>query len=200
MNIYVKILIYLGSSLLIAFFLTLILSYCLAYFLAGLSQFVDDSTTRFFAAYLIPFIFTIIFVLSFSLLTRHIVKKMILMKQALQVINEGDLSYRVPSLSFHELDKVAANINLLVDHLQQEIRKERKMEHPKKELIEDIVSGLHGPLNSLINDVTLLKSGAYNSQEEYANLIHDANTKAIYLKKVINELLHSVRLVRENLL
>lgn len=192
-NIYVKILIYLGNRLLIAFFFTCFSSYYLACYLAHLSYLMEGPTPHFMAANLIPMFFTVLFVITFSLLTLPIAKKMIVLEKALLMFIGENLSYRIPHLGFRELDKVATTINSLMDHLQQETKKEFETQHFNSKLMEDIVSGLRPTLNSLIHDITLLKTSSYNNLDEYAKRIHEANTKAVYLKKRINELLRFAR-------
>jgi len=78
-------------------------------------------------AYLLTPMFLIIFVITFFILTRRIVKDLIVLEQGLQIISEGDLSYRVRVERQDELGRVALNINRMAERLEQQIIKEREV-------------------------------------------------------------------------
>lgn len=57
------------------------------------------------------------------------------MERGLEIISEGDLNYRVPVVRKDELGRVAFNINLMAERLQQQIVKERELESSKMEMM-----------------------------------------------------------------
>jgi len=135
-----------GFSLLVAFFMTFMFTFLLAAFhpLGKLYEF------QFHLAYLIPIIFTVIFVLSFFILTHHVVREIMSLESAIQVISEGNLNHRVPPMLLIELRGFSFQVNSMVEYLQEQMIKEREEEISKREWIEKITNELHKPLADII--------------------------------------------------
>lgn len=145
-------------------------------------------------AYLLTPMFLFIFVVTFFILTRRIVKDLIALEQGLQIIAEGDLSYRVNILRQDELGLVALNINRMAEHLEQQILKEREIERSRMELITGISHDLRTPLTSIIGYIELLRTESYKDKEEYTRFIQNAYNKAVHLKKLLDDLFEYTRL------
>ncbi|MGF7046989.1 signal transduction histidine kinase [Paenibacillus sp. DS2015] len=147
-----------------------------------------------FLAYLLTPMFLVIFVITFFILTRRIVKDLIALEQGLQIISEGDLSYRVPVERQDELGRVALNINRMAERLEQLIIKEREVERSKMELITGISHDLRTPLTSIIGYIELLRTESFQDKKEYSRFVQNTYNKAIHLKKMLDDLFEYTRL------
>ncbi|OME43105.1 two-component sensor histidine kinase [Paenibacillus odorifer] len=147
-----------------------------------------------FLAYLLTPMFFIIFVITFFTLTRRIVKDLIALEQGLQIISEGDLSYRVNVVRQDELGLVALNINRMAERLEQKIIKEREIEKSKMEMITGISHDLRTPLTSIIGYIELLRTESYQDKKEYTRFIQNTYNKALHLKKLLDDLFEYTRL------
>lgn len=147
-----------------------------------------------FLAYLLTPMFFIIFVITFFTLTRRIVKDLIALEQGLQIISEGNLSYRVNVVRQDELGLVALNINRMAERLEQQIIKEREIEKSKMEMITGISHDLRTPLTSIIGYIELLRTESYQDKKEYTRFIQNTYNKALHLKKLLDDLFEYTRL------
>lgn len=147
---------------------------------------------------IIVYIPTIIFVVAFALIfhymTRPTVKYILTLAEGIETIAEGDLNYRVLAERNDELGKVALNINLMTERLQEQMSKEREIETSKMELITGISHDLRTPLTSIIGYVDLLKTNSYQNKEEYNRFITNTYNKAIHLKELVDNLFDYTRL------
>ncbi|MFB5266358.1 sensor histidine kinase [Paenibacillus enshidis] len=146
-----------------------------------------------FPYFLTP-LFIVIFIFTFFILTRRIVKDLITLEHGLQIIAEGDLKYRVPVKRKDELGRVAFNINLMAERLQQQIEKERELENSKMEMITGISHDLRTPLTSIIGYIELLRTNSFQNQDEYTRFIQNTYNKAVHLKKLLDDLFEYTRL------
>ncbi|MEC0184787.1 HAMP domain-containing sensor histidine kinase [Paenibacillus peoriae] len=144
--------------------------------------------------YLITLLFTGIFIFIFLALTRRIVRDLISLEQGLQIISEGNLNYRVPVMRKDELGRVAFNINLMAERLQQQIEKERELENSKMEMITGISHDLRTPLTSIIGYIELLRTNSFQNRDEYTRFVQNTYNKAIHLKKLLDDLFEYTRL------
>lgn len=140
-----------------------------------------------------PITFVLSLIVSFFLLTRRFVNQLISLADGLDVISEGNLSYRVPVTRKDELGKVASNINVMAERLQQQIERERKIETSKMELITGVSHDLRTPLTSIIGYLDLLRTHSYQDQEEHDRFVHNTYSKAIHLKTMIDDLFEYTR-------
>lgn len=146
-----------------------------------------------FPYFITPF-FTVIFISTFLLLTKRIVEDLKILERGLQQITEGDLNYRVPVNRQDELGRVAVNINLMTERLQQQIEKEREVEQSKMEMITGISHDLRTPLTSIIGYIELLRTESYQDKEEYNRFVQNTYNKAFHLKKLLDDLFEYTRL------
>lgn len=148
--------------------------------------------------YMITPIFIGIFIFTFLMLTRKIVKDLIHLEQGLQIISEGDLSYRVTTKRQDELGRVALNINQMAERLQQQIQKERELEKSKMDMITSISHDLRTPLTSIIGYIELLRTDSFQNKEEYNRFVQNTYNKAIHLKKMLDDLFEYTQLTSMN--
>lgn len=135
-----------------------------------------------------------IFVGTFFLLTRRIVTDFVTLERGLQIIAEGDLDYRVPVERRDELGRVAANINLMAERLQEQIARERELEKSKMEMISGVSHDLRTPLTSIIGYIELLRANAFQSKEEYNRFIENTLNKSVHLKRMLDDLFEYTQL------
>ncbi|WP_342566441.1 HAMP domain-containing sensor histidine kinase [Paenibacillus sp. FSL R7-0345] len=152
-----------------------------------------DWLKKAFPYFITPF-FIIVFIFTFLMSTRRIVKDLMTLERGLQIITEGDLSYRVPVERQDELGRVAFNINQMTERLEQQIAKEREAEQSKMELITGISHDLRTPLTSIIGYIELLRSNSFQDQEEYDRFVQNTYNKAAHLKKLLEDLFEYTRL------
>ncbi|EHS55970.1 sensor histidine kinase [Paenibacillus sp. Aloe-11] len=147
-----------------------------------------------FFPYLLTPLFMVTFIFTFLVLTRRIVRDLITLEQGLQIISEGNLSYRVPVVRQDELGRVALNINRMTERLEQQIVKEREIEKSKMELITGISHDLRTPLTSIIGYIELLRTDSYQDKDEYTRFVQNTYNKALHLKKLLDDLFEYTRL------
>lgn len=147
-----------------------------------------------FFPYLLTPLFIIIFIITFLILTRKIVRDLITLEQGLEVIAEGNLSHRVPENRQDELGSVAMNINKMTERLHEQMEKEREIEQSKMDLITGLSHDLRTPLTSIIGYIQLLKSESFHDKDEYSRFVQNTYNKAIHLRKLIDDLFEYTRL------
>ncbi|MBP1996345.1 HAMP domain-containing sensor histidine kinase [Paenibacillus eucommiae] len=138
--------------------------------------------------------FVFLFILSFFLLTRPIIRYFKAITDGLKLIAEGNLKFRLPLSRQDELGVVAQNINIMAERLQQQLERERKLEESKMELITYVSHDLRTPLTSIIGYLDLLKTQAFQSEQEQTRYIDNAYNKTQQLKKLIDDLFEYTRL------
>lgn len=186
-KIQINILIRMVLSLIIA---TAINDFCILLFLKILKW----NVLRDIFPYFLTPLFFIIFILTFFMLTRRIVKDLVHLEHGLQIISEGDLNYRVDVNRKDELGRVAHNINLMALRLQQQIEKERELEHSKMEMITGISHDLRTPLTSIIGYIELIRTNSFQDTDEYTRFVQNTYNKAVHLKKLLDDLFEYTRL------
>ncbi|AFH61843.1 sensor histidine kinase [Paenibacillus caseinilyticus] len=148
-----------------------------------------------FYFYNLPIVaFVLAFIISFYQLTRRMVNYLIALADGLQIISEGNLDYRVPIIRKDELGQVAMNINLMTERLQRQMEKERKIESSKMDLITGVSHDLRTPLTSIIGYLELLRTDSFQNRDEYTRFVQNTYSKAVHLKKLIDDLFEYTRL------
>ncbi|MFM9278440.1 sensor histidine kinase [Paenibacillus jiagnxiensis] len=189
-KIQVNILIRMVLSLIIA----IAINDCLIFLFSKVGNTMEWQWFLNFFPYLLTPLFIVIFIFTFFVLTRRIVKDLITLEHGLQIISEGDLKYRVNVKRKDELGRVAYNINLMAERLQQQIEKERELENSKMEMITGISHDLRTPLTSIIGYLELLRTNSFQNQEEYTRFVQNTYNKAVHLKKLLDDLFEYTRL------
>jgi signal transduction histidine kinase len=142
----------------------------------------------------VPTIFFVAtFIISFYLLTGRVVRYLITLADGLDIISEGNLDYRVPILREDELGRVALSINAMTERLDRQIQRERKIEKSKMDLITGVSHDLRTPLTSIIGYLDLLRTSSFQDQNEYERFVQNTYSKAIHLKKLIDDLFEYTR-------
>lgn len=185
-SIRLHILFHFGLSFLIGFLITFTVS--------NVVFLIDQAEFELYMPYLMTPLFIAAFILSFFTLTRRMVRDLVALERGLEMISEGDLNYRVPVVRKDELGRVAFNINLMAERLQQQIVKERELESSKMEMITGISHDLRTPLTSIIGYIELLRTNSFRNEEEYTRFVQNTYNKAVHLKKMLDDLFEYTRL------
>ncbi|KEQ22528.1 sensor histidine kinase [Paenibacillus tyrfis] len=138
--------------------------------------------------------FIVLFILSFSLMTRRIVQYLLSLGEGLDCIAGGNLRHRVPLIRKDELGKVAENINTMAEKLERQIAKERQIEKSKMDLITGVSHDLRTPLTNIIGYLELLKNRVYRNKQEQERFVDITYNKAMQLKNLIDDLFEYTRL------
>lgn len=138
--------------------------------------------------------FIVLFILCFSLMTRHIVKYLLSLAEGLDFIAGGNLRHRVPLLRKDELGRVAENINAMAEKLERQIAKERQIEKSKMDLITGVSHDLRTPLTNIIGYLELLKNRVYRNEQEQERFVDITYNKTMQLKNLIDDLFEYTRL------
>ncbi|WP_373288438.1 sensor histidine kinase [Paenibacillus silvae] len=165
----------------------------LIFFITNMNGWENEWIRTLFPYFITPF-FVLIFILTFLLSTRRIVKDLMSLERGLQTIAEGNLSYRVSMNRQDELGRVAHNINQMTERLQKQMLKEREIENSKMEMITGISHDLRTPLTSIIGYIELLRTNTFQNQEEYDRFVNNTYNKAIHLKKLLDDLFEYTKL------
>ncbi|MCP1133701.1 HAMP domain-containing histidine kinase [Paenibacillus polysaccharolyticus] len=189
-NISTNILISAAISFLIAFFSTFLFTFSLALF-----AFLSNATVIYkHLPYFIPFLFLIAFILSFLVLTRQIVKDLIVINHSVQTIAKGDLGYRIPDMQISEFKNLSFNLNSMLNHIQNETMKQNQLEDSRIDLIKRASEELYLPLTHLINNVEHLTIHSAEDSQQYSTLLQIIYDDALQLKEIMDDLLELSRL------
>lgn len=152
-----------------------------------------------FLDYGLGFVIIISFIVSFLIifiwLNKRIVADLLHLEKGLEIISKGDLDHKVVINRQDELGRVATNINIMAERLQQKILQERQNENAKMELITGISHDLRTPLTSIIGYMELLRSHSFRDEQEYMRFVQNSYNKALHLKKMLDDLFEHTRLV-----
>ncbi|MDU0204847.1 HAMP domain-containing sensor histidine kinase [Paenibacillus sp. PFR10] len=187
-SIQMEMLWFFGLSLLIAFVFMLIFA-----------SFINRYGYYLYVPYFNLMVYIVIFILSFFMLTKRVVKDLVTLEEGLQLISEGNLQHRVSIYREDELGRVALGINLMTQKLEQQIQKERDLEKSKIDLITGVSHDLRTPLTSIIGYLDLLRNNSFRDQNEYERFVENTYNKAIHLKKLIDDLFEFTRLTTSNI-
>lgn len=138
----------------------------------------------------------LLFLFYFFILSRRVIMPLDNITAGLQEIAKGNLDYKIAITSSDELGIMADRINKMVQQLkmrlEEELEKlmeeERKVEKTKNELITGVSHDLRTPLTSIIGYLELIEEDHYKDEVEFRYYSNIAYSKALRLKKLIDDL------------
>ncbi len=140
----------------------------------------------------------VVFVLSFSLLTRREVEYIEELSLGVAEITKGNLDYRVTLKTMDELGLLASRINYMGEELKLKIEEERKAEKTKSELITNMSHDLRTPLTSIMGYLRMLKDKKYEDCNQLEEYIDIAYAKSEKLKTLIDDLFAYSKLANDD--
>lgn len=92
-----------------------------------------------------------------------------------------------------ELAIMAGNFNVMAEKIQSQFEENKRYEQSRKELVSNISHDLRTPLSSILGYSEMLRDGVYETQEEKQTYIDIIRRKAVYMDKLLTELLEYSR-------
>lgn len=120
-------------------------------------------------------------IITFSLLSFGRINYIITIKRSINVITQGDFSYRVPLKYKNELRDLAEDINYMASELQKEDEK-------RKEFLTNISHDLRTPLTSVLGYLNMINEKKYEDEDELESYINKINKKSLFLKSMLDDL------------
>lgn len=130
----------------------------------------------------------ILFLMYFFIFSRRMINYLDEIKNGLQEIAKGNLTYEIPTKSSDELGMVADTINQMTKQLKKSIEEERNAERTKNELITGVSHDLRTPLTSILGYLELIEKDHYKDEVELRYYTNIAYEKALRLKKLVEDL------------
>lgn len=139
-------------------------------------------------------VLVIIFISLFSLFVGRKEKYLRDIADGVDILSNGDLTYKVPLKGHDEITYVAKNINMMTEALKEQIEKERLSEKTKNELVANISHDLRTPLTSITGYLALIDEGKNLDEKMRVQYTHIALKKSIALSELIDQLFEYVTL------
>ncbi|RDU22234.1 sensor histidine kinase [Anaerosacchariphilus polymeriproducens] len=136
------------------------------------------------------FIITVIITgLCMFLFSRRTMRRLYKMYDILSEFTLDKADVRMNTDAQDELAIMAGKFNCMAEKIQFQYEEKKRYEQNRKELVSNISHDLRTPLSSILGYSEMLRDGIYETEEEqkkYTDIIH---RKAIYMDKLLKELL-----------
>lgn len=118
--------------------------------------------------------------------------------RAIDAFEIGKLDVRIVDTKQDELGKLSRSFNDMAKKIEEQVKIQEAYEEKRKQLISNLSHDLRTPLSSVVGYSELLLNGLRENEDEqrYIEIIY---RKAIYMEKLLNELLEFSRLENGNL-
>ncbi|MCX8129515.1 MAG: HAMP domain-containing histidine kinase [Clostridia bacterium] len=110
----------------------------------------------------------------------------------------GNLDVSIPDNSRDELGKLARNFNNMSGKLKKQFDQDKAFQEERRKLVSNISHDLRTPLTSIIGYSESLENGVYENEEERNKYIGIIRRRALYMEKLLGELLEFSRMESGN--
>ncbi|WP_446898182.1 sensor histidine kinase [Clostridium sp. LBM24168] len=135
----------------------------------------------------------LIFIIVFFLLIWRRISYISEIKSTVSGIAEGNLSNRVPLKYKNELRELSENINYMASKIEKE-------EKNRNEFFTNISHDLRTPLTTILGYIDMIKSGKYDSENEFNNYIDIIHKKGLYLKNMLDDFFEYSKLASNDII
>lgn len=110
-------------------------------------------------------------------------------KNGVEEVKNGNLTYEIPVYGDGELDKLAANINSISQASNVAVQNELKNQRMKTDLISNVSHDLKTPLTSMVTYIDLLKTEGLDSENaaEYLRILDEKTERLRHLTEDLFE-------------
>jgi len=122
--------------------------------------------------------------------SRRLMQRMKSIDKAIDEFELGNLSIRIDNQKRDELGKLASSFNGMAERIQQQVKEQEEYEEKRKQLISNLSHDLRTPLSSIVGYSEMLLD-KQNEEHKYIDIIHK---KAVYMEKILSQLLDFSRL------
>ena len=139
--------------------------------------------------------FTIIFTSIFAVVfTRSISRRFNNLCSGIGSFELGNLNVRLTDHANDEIGRITATFNRMTEKIGQQFSREQAYQEQRRQLISDVSHDLRTPLTSIIGYTESLENGIYESPDEKLNFARIIHKKALYMEKLLDELLEFSRM------
>lgn len=117
------------------------------------------------------------------------VRKFEQVKNGVEEVKNGNLTYKIPVEGEGELDKLAQSINAISESSNVAVQNELKNQRMKTDLISNVSHDLKTPLTSMVTYIDLLKKEGLDSEnaEEYLRILDEKTERLRHLTEDLFE-------------
>lgn len=158
----------------------------------------------FILAFLTVGVIAIVIILALSqILTKALIKKIMAPVQALdqaaQRVTEGDLSGRIAYQAEDEFKPVCDSFDLMQEHLQEELEKNKAYEKARTDMVSGISHDLRTPLTSIKGYVKGMLDGIANTPEKQQEYLKITYRKSCDMERLLAKLFYFSKLETGNM-
>lgn len=111
-----------------------------------------------------------------------------LLKEELQILQGGNLSYQVTVKGGDELAELAQGINSMRCSIMEREEEERRARYANHELVTAMSHDLRSPLTSLLGYLDFIESGIYEDEKQWKHFVSNSRKKAFQIKEMSDRL------------
>jgi Signal transduction histidine kinase len=133
---------------------------------------------------------TLIITCSFAyLFTRKLSKRFHQLMKGIEDFDMENMDVKIQNPSKDEIGRLADTVNHMTARLREQVRVKQEYEEARRKLVSDISHDLRTPLTSIIGYSEALDDKLYENEEELCKSIAIIRRKAVYMEKLLKELL-----------
>ncbi|GGE83678.1 sensor histidine kinase [Priestia taiwanensis] len=137
---------------------------------------------------LLLFLFTMAIGILNYLVSRSIIKPILVMKEGAERIKEGNLDFEMTPTSNDEIGQLNRAFEEMRIKLKESIQMQLQYEENRKELLSNISHDLKTPITSILGYVEGIRDGVANTEEKREKYLTTISTKAKDMDVLIDEL------------